>query len=187
MGRHPDPARRVATLAQATDYVLANGLAGLSLRPLATALGTSTRMLLYDFGSKEQLISEVLAEARRREAALLAEHLRAVDTSRVDLLRTLWTWLTADERAPYLRLFFEVYVDATTHPGAYADGGRAMVGDWLDIIGSAFRGGPSDGVDTVTATLVIAVIRGLLLDRLAAADPERTDRALAQFAEMLER
>jgi AcrR family transcriptional regulator len=41
------------------------------LRPLAKALGTSPRMLLYDFGSKEQLIDEVLAQVRRREETLL--------------------------------------------------------------------------------------------------------------------
>src|SRR5262249_32927762 len=68
MARPPNPNRKAETLARATDYVLAHGLSGLSLRPLAAALGTSTRMLLYDFGSKEELVADVLAEARRREA-----------------------------------------------------------------------------------------------------------------------
>src|SRR2546430_12050912 len=80
VGRPPDPDRRAATLARAADYVLEHGLADLSLRPLAAALGTSTRMLLYDFGSKERLIAAVLAEARRREAALLAEQRREPGT-----------------------------------------------------------------------------------------------------------
>jgi AcrR family transcriptional regulator len=35
----------------ATDYVLEHGLLDLSLRPLAAALGTSDRMLLYHFGA----------------------------------------------------------------------------------------------------------------------------------------
>lgn len=61
---------------RATDYVLARGLAGLSLRPLAAALDTSPRMLLYDFGSKQELVSAVLAEARRRGATRLAENSR---------------------------------------------------------------------------------------------------------------
>jgi hypothetical protein len=42
-------------------------------------------------------------------------------------------------------------------------------------------------VDPATATLLIAVIRGLLLDRLAADDPERTDGALRRFTELLAR
>ena len=44
----------------ATDYVLEHGLIGLSLRPLAAALGTSDRMLIYHFGSKDELIAAVL-------------------------------------------------------------------------------------------------------------------------------
>ena len=53
--------RQVRTLDKAADYVLEHGLEGLSLRPLAAALGTSPRMLLYDFESKERLVDEVLA------------------------------------------------------------------------------------------------------------------------------
>ena len=78
MARPPDPDRRARTLADATDYVLRNGLAGLSLRPMAAALGTSTRMLLYDFGSKEKLVTEILAEARHRRTDMYKEHLSTV-------------------------------------------------------------------------------------------------------------
>ena len=73
MARPVDPTRRAATLAKAAEYVLEHGLADLSLRPLAKALGTSPRMLLYDFGSKERLIHEILAEIRRHETSLLDE------------------------------------------------------------------------------------------------------------------
>jgi AcrR family transcriptional regulator len=184
VARPADPHRRAATLAKATDYVLAHGLAGLSLRPLAKALGTSTRMLLYDFETKEQLISEVLAEARRREAAILGELQRGDETTDAGTLRAVWRWLTVEERAPFLRLFFEVYVDAMSHPDAYAEGGRPMVGDWLNYLRSRWRPEP---LDSATATLYIAVVRGLLLDRLTSADPERTDRALEHFAESLTR
>jgi AcrR family transcriptional regulator len=182
MARPPDPHRRAETLARATDFVLEHGLAGLSLRPLATALGTSTRMLLYDFESKEQLIGEVLAEARRREAALLTELQGGEDVSDAGTLRLVWKWLTAEERVPFLRLFFEVYVDAITHPERYADGARPMVGDWLDFLGSRWRPKP---LDRTTATLYIAVIRGLLLDRFMSGDADRTDRALERFTESL--
>ena len=41
-------------------YVLENGLADVSLRPLAKAAGTSDRMLLYHFGSKEELVAALL-------------------------------------------------------------------------------------------------------------------------------
>lgn len=183
VARPADPERRSATLARATDYVLAHGLAGLSLRPLAAALGTSTRMLLYDFGSKERLIAEVLAEARRRLRALYADSLDAAGLTRAETVRAIWSWLTDPAQAPYLRLFFQVHVDAMARPGAYTDAGRPLVTDWLDFLGSGTR---ADRLDPATATLVIGTVRGLLLDRLTTGDPHRTDAALERFVALVD-
>lgn len=178
MGRPPQPHRRARTLAAATDYVLARGLAGLSLRPLAAALNTSTRMLLYDFGSKEKLVAEILAEVRRREEVLLADGLRDAAATPAELTRAIWTWLTEPEREPFLRLFFEVYVDAANHPERYPHDRHAIVTDWVDTLRATF------GDDRTT--VVIAVVRGLLLDRFLTGDNRRTDEALEQFARSLE-
>jgi AcrR family transcriptional regulator len=164
MARPVNPTRRAEVLAAAADYVLAYGLAGLSLRPLAKALDTSPRMLLYDFGSKEQLVADVLAEIRRREERLL--------DAEVHTLEDVWKWISAPEREAFLRLFFEVYVDAMKRGDA-----SPFVEDWLAFLSSR--------VDEATATLLIAVIRGLLLDRLATGDKKRTDAALALAARTL--
>jgi AcrR family transcriptional regulator len=185
MARPADPSRRAATLAAATDYVLEHGLAGLTLRPLASALGTSTRMLLYDFASKEELIMAVLAEVRHRESGLLADYVTVTGSSGAELIRTVWDWVSSAERAPFMRLFFEVYVEAMVNPGAYSDQGRATVTEWLGQFGAALAG-PAGRADSASATLVIAVLRGLLLDRLSTSDQRRTDRALEQFARLLE-
>lgn len=66
-----DTRRRAALADAATDYVLEHGLIGLSLRPLAAALGTSDRMLLYHFGSKDDLIAAVLLTSNDRSVAVL--------------------------------------------------------------------------------------------------------------------
>jgi AcrR family transcriptional regulator len=185
MARPADPRRRAKTLAAAADYVLAHGLAGLSLRPLASALGTSTRMLLYDFSSKEELIMAVLAEIRRREAGMLAEHVSISGAAGPELVQGVWEWASSADRAPFMRLFFEVYIDTMAHPGAYSQRGQAMVTEWLDQFGAALAGAPAGAADTASATLVIAVLRGLLLDRLSTGDQERTDRALDLFAQLI--
>lgn len=168
MARPVDPNRRAAVLEQAADYVLERGLAGLSLRPLAKALGTSPRMLLYDFESKERLISEVLAAIRRREASLLEAEVRT--------LEDVWAWIGAPEREPFLRLFFEVYVRGLGKGEA-----EPLVRDWLDFLREHW----SPPVDEATATLMVAVVRGLLLDRLATGDHARTDTALRRFAALV--
>ncbi|MGA5822905.1 TetR/AcrR family transcriptional regulator [Kitasatospora sp. NPDC094028] len=184
MGRPPDPARREATLARATDYVLAHGLTGLSLRPLAAALDTSPRMLLYDFGSKQELVAAVLAEARRRGAARLAEHLPARAASPEERLRGIWAWISAPERAPFVRLFFEVHADGLTHPENYPDQAEAITG-WFPTLGAAFHEVATGPDDTVTPTLVMAVVRGLLFDLTTTGDHDRTDRALDRFCALL--
>jgi hypothetical protein len=122
-------------------------------------------------------------EARRREAALLVELQAGPGTGSAETLAAVWEWVSAEQRAPFMRLFFETYVDAMAHPDSYAQGSRPMVGDWLEFLGSRWRPG---ALDPATATLFVAVIRGLLLDRLIAADPERTDRAFPRFTDLLE-
>jgi hypothetical protein len=125
-------------------------------------------MLLYDFGSKEQLIQDVLAEIRRREESLLEAEVRT--------LEDVWAWIAAPEREPFLRLFFEVYV------GGLGSGDAApLVQDWLDFLRERWR----PPVNEATATLMVAVVRGLLLDLLATGDRERTDAALRRFADSL--
>jgi AcrR family transcriptional regulator len=180
MARPVDPERRARTLARAADYVLEHGLEGLSLRPLAAALGTSTRMLLYDFESKERLVDELLAEIRRR----LAERLAEMQAGRGGgaTLAEIWKWASAEERAPFMRVFFETHVHALAHPEAHAERGRGMIDDWLRFLEARWEPEP---LDPATATLFVAVIRGLLLDRLTAPDPERTDAALRRFTELL--
>jgi hypothetical protein len=121
-------------------------------------------MLLYDFGSKERLVADVLAEIRRREERLFDAHVRS--------LEDVWKWIAAPEREAFLRLFFEIYVGALKRGEA-----GALVEDWLAFL--------STRVDEATATLLIAVVRGLLLDRLATGDKTRTDAALVLAARLL--
>ena len=47
-----DSARKQELLEAAYQYVLGNGLADMSLRPLAKEIGSSPRVLLFLFGSK---------------------------------------------------------------------------------------------------------------------------------------
>src|SRR3954453_9574443 len=86
--------------------VAANGLGDRSLRDLAAAVGTSHRMLLYHFGSRDGLVAAVvdLVEADQRLA--MAELAREA-TDPADLIRRLWRRVSAPEVLPFVRLFFE--------------------------------------------------------------------------------
>src|SRR3954451_19659362 len=92
--------RRPELLEQAADYVLAHGLSGLSIRPLAAALGLSHRTLLYHFGSKDELVVAVLDVIRARDQGRIRETLRRADPSTAaDLFRAAWAHFSSPERA----------------------------------------------------------------------------------------
>ncbi len=66
---HKSPRQRL--LDGAIEYVAANGMTDLSLRSLAAALGTSHRLLIFHFGSKERLWIEIVQTVEQRQIALL--------------------------------------------------------------------------------------------------------------------
>src|ERR1700750_3094361 len=107
MTRSPLPsARRQELLELAYEYVLANGLTDLSLRPLAAAIGSSPRVLLFLFGSKDGLVRALLARARDDEVSLLAT------IPPGDLAATgaaVWSWLSNPAHRPLLVLWVEAY------------------------------------------------------------------------------
>ena len=70
----PKPDRSLMLDAMA-DHVLGHGLNTASLRPLAQAAGTSDRMLIYHFGSKDALIAALLEHLAARMAAGLSSAL----------------------------------------------------------------------------------------------------------------
>src|SRR5689334_20884352 len=100
-------ARQTELLELTYAYVLTHGLADLSLRPLAASIGSSPRVLLFLFGSKDGLIRALLARAREEELALL-RHIGAA-CSLDDVVDELWTWLAADGHRPLLTLWAEAY------------------------------------------------------------------------------
>src|SRR2546430_14809307 len=86
----PDGSRREQLLDRLVAYSKTHGLSTMSLRPLAAAVGSSPRMLLYFFGSKDGLIREVHARLRREQLELVT----AAKDHPVDSLRTLWERLS---------------------------------------------------------------------------------------------
>lgn len=172
----PQPGRREELLAKLLAYSADHGLSEVSLRPLAAAVGSSPRMLLYFFGSKEGLVREVHRHARDVQLELLSEAL-ADHPDRIDALRALWQWLRDPAHHDVIRFFFESYA-RSLHGGAWEGFGEASVREWLPRLRAAL------GDSETEATLTLAALRGLVLDLLATGDAERVDAA---FEELLAR
>ncbi|RRS01868.1 TetR/AcrR family transcriptional regulator [Glycomyces terrestris] len=172
--------RRTELREAAYRYVLEHGLADLSLRPLAAAIGSSPRVLLFLFGSKDGLIRDLLARARADELALLDR--LGEPAGLAAAAARLWDWAAAPEHRPLLRLWVEAYGRSLVEPdGAWAGFAKATVDDWLAVLAAC-----EPGADPARRTLVLAVLRGAILDLLATDDAERTGAALRLHLALLD-
>jgi AcrR family transcriptional regulator len=91
--------RRQELLERAYQYALKHGLADLSLRPLAAAIGSSPRVLLFLFGSKDGLIRALLARARADELAYLEQARISQKADLADTVRVTWQWSNRPTRS----------------------------------------------------------------------------------------
>jgi AcrR family transcriptional regulator len=167
----------------AVEYALSNGIVDLSLREIAAGIGTSHRMLIYHFGSREGLLVDVVREVERRERASLTDVgvLSGADA------RRLWARLADPGLRTQERLFFEIYARALlARPGTEGFLEEALEG-WISPVATSMTSAGADP-DTarVLARLGLAVTRGLLLDLLASGDTAGTTAAFELFTSLLE-
>jgi AcrR family transcriptional regulator len=184
-------ARQAELLELAYRYALEHGLAELSLRPLAKVIGSSPRVLLYLFGSKDGLVRALLGRARVDELDMLArmrvagQHDGRPADGGADLAAVaaqLWDWLAAKDHRALLTLWVEGYSRSLTDPGGpWAGFAQATVRDWLDLLRDAQPPAVRDSAAAqASRTLVLAVLRGALLDLLATGDTDRITDAVHQ-------
>jgi AcrR family transcriptional regulator len=173
--------RKNELCAKALEYFLEHGLADLSLRPLATKTGTSARLLIYHFGSKNGLIAAVMEEARLRVQQSFSESMR--NSGNRGALKTFWSWATDARNSLFVRLFFEVQVLALQNRAAYARYLEGSSSSWLSLIEEQL---PPSRNRRSKATLCAAVIDGLLLEFLSTGDLRRTSASLDLFASLLQ-
>lgn len=177
--------RRAELTDHALDYVLAHGLVGLSLRPLAAALGTSDRMLVYHFGSKDRLVGAVLDRAQQRLAASL-EPSGPPPEDLAALVDQLWSGLRTPAAAQVTRLYLETCVLAVQDPDRWRGAPERLRGPWRTPLrdGLVAFGAAAIGADAL-ADLILDTFDGLALHRLTASDPAPVDAAAAAFGRLL--
>ncbi|MGA2965027.1 MAG: TetR/AcrR family transcriptional regulator [Terriglobales bacterium] len=184
MARPPAPHIRARLRDQAVDYVLSHGFRDLALRPLAQALKTNARMLVYHFGSREGLMREIIAGVREREDARVQAWFRAAKQPRTlsEFMRWLWQRMSARSK-PQLRLLFELYALALRHPEDYPGVLEDPLVYWKRLTKRTSRQSKADEAE---ATLLLAATRGLLLDLCATGDRARVGRAMQLLAQSVE-
>ena len=179
MPRPPDEARRTEVLDAVIAVVAAGGIGDRSLRDIAAAAGTSHRMLLHYFGSRNELLLAIVEEVERRQTAVLT----SLPDDPGDAVAAMWADLRRPELRPFERLFFECYARAAQGEVPFTRLLPGAVDGWLTAVAEVTDG----AADPALARLGLAVARGLLLDLVATGDEEGVDAAAARFAALLRR
>jgi len=182
-----DKTPREKLLDAATEYVAAHGFGDVSLRTLAGALGTSHRMLIFHFGSKDRLWIEIVHAVEQRQRERLRELMPAPGQPTREALWTWWKHISDPSLWPNERLFFELYGQALqgrAHAAGFLDG---IVEDWVEPVARAsIAQGVPESLARAQARLGVAVTRGLLLDLLATRDTEGVDQAMHALIDLYE-
>jgi AcrR family transcriptional regulator len=172
---------RERLLAAAIEYVSQHGVGEISLRGLAAALGTSHRMLIYHFGSREALLIEVIRTVEEQQRMALATILEDADMPPAEIMRRMWARVADPALWPNERLFFEVYAQAlqgSPHALPLLDG---IVDAWVEPLAALVAPDRPKDEARAEARLGVAVVRGLLLDLLATRDRAAVDAAMERY------
>lgn len=173
--------RRDVLLSAATDYALSAGLVGLSLRPVAAAVGTSDRMLIYHFGTRDGLVSAITTEASRRSVAAI-EGLAGARSVRAGV-KALWNSYQTAPLAPLLTLYCQAAATGLIGREPYRSDVRAANALWTAALADyLMRCGADPRRARRVATLVDSSLYGFFLD-LVTDRPEELERGVSDLAD----
>jgi AcrR family transcriptional regulator len=174
VARAPDLVRRQELLDAVVKECAARGIGDRSLRDIAESVGTSHRMLLHHFGSRNEMLLAIVDEVERRQRALLPE----LPTDPAAAVAAMWADLRREDLRPFERLFFECYARGVQGEQPFARMLPGAVDAWLTETRAA---------DPAFARLGLAVMRGLLLDLVGTEDHAGVDAAAQAFVELVRR
>ncbi|MBY8608749.1 TetR/AcrR family transcriptional regulator [Burkholderia arboris] len=182
------PNNAVVKILDATiAYVQEHGAGDLSLRQIADGIGTSHRMLIYHFGSADGFWEAVLREIRYREQRARPRSAPA-GTDLAESMQQTWERFSADSYLPVMRLLFTLYVKAINEPERFGDFLDDAVGGWIKHSTTSFEQAGFEREEAqVRARILLATMRGLLLNLLATGDRASTSEAMRRAAQMLAR
>lgn len=177
------PGPRAALLAKVMAYFAENGVGDTSLRTLAAGVGSSHRMLIYHFGSRDGVLTAVIDTMARRQLEEIGDYLRSPTDA--DPAEVAWhTWeRMADDASVFAPLLFEL--------SAYAMNGHEWAGQLRELVeqGTARLAryfeqlGQTPDRARLLARTAMALARGLAFDLALTGDREAADEVIGGFIE----
>lgn len=169
------------------EHLATNSVDNQSLRGIATAIGSSHRMLIYHFGSRDGLLSSVVSEVERMQRASFQVLFEGDDPdSPRALAERFWSEVvgTATKYGP---LFFELSAHAMQHRPHAVNMKSSLVEPWLQVLADELISGGMDPTRArAQARLGLAVVRGLIFDLLVSGDRSGVDDAYRLFLDIFD-
>jgi AcrR family transcriptional regulator len=162
----------------AVAAAFADGLSTLTFGRVASRLGTSDRIIVYYFPTKDELVTAVLVSLGTQLQATLASSLTSRVSGHVELACAAWPLLATTEADPIFALFFEALGLAASGRDPYRTIAPSLVEAWIDWMSTFVTGSPSRRRSEAEAA--IALLDGLLLLRQMAG-PVAAERAARQL------
>jgi AcrR family transcriptional regulator len=173
--------RKALLLDSLIAYLVRRGVADVSLRPMAAAVGTSARLLIFHFGTKERLLLEVLDEMQARLQRSLSELLQEPGPTHSAPLRLFWDWALKDANFAQLRVLYQLHILAAQDHKTYGRFLKRNSVNWLDSVQAVLK--PSQR-SPAFSTLIVAVFDGLFIEVMSTGDRRRTSAAIDEFIAM---
>jgi AcrR family transcriptional regulator len=178
MARPTRPERKAELLGAIQDYLMDKSLTQLTFRSLAEGLGMSSYVLVYHFGSRDQLINDIVVSIESRLDRLRSTDVRDIDREawRAFLLDS-WQWTMAQRNRHLTRLEFEAAAQdivAAEPRGTSREHFRMLhhqTRDWLMV-----QGIEDEFADT-DARLFTSTFYGLQFDFVVMNEPEAATQA----------
>jgi AcrR family transcriptional regulator len=168
-------------LVRIIEMVRTQGLAGFSLDNLAPQLGTSSRMLVYYFGSKDELLGRIVYALRNDIVTELENEPVGTITDAVDR----W-WNHYKDNPADMQFFFHLTSRSFEEPEKFEEFSSTAVGQWEAYFMRSLKGHVRSRQEAeAIARLVLATVRGLMADLLITADKTQAERSLTVFKELL--
>jgi AcrR family transcriptional regulator len=178
-------ARRRDLLDRVTADLAVNGLVDFSLRRAARVAGTTHKVLLYYFDGADDLLQEVIFQLRDRriDNALAAASQEPASRTLAERVRAMWPILTGEaswvlDQAIGLAMY---------DPERYAELGRGASKQYLPSLLSICPGHWSDQRKLEVAEMILAVLRGFLVDWRTSGDAEGIGAGFEALTRALER
>ena len=179
-------ARREELLTRVTDDLATHGLVDFSLRRAARAAGTTHKVLLYHFDSVDDLLAQAMFRLRERRIDNALTAVRAADyPTLAERVRAIWPILAADETG--LRVIDQAIGLVMYDPERYADLGRQTATQYLPGLLALCPDGWTDRRKFEVAEMIMAVMRGFLMDWRTTGEPARIEAGLQALARALDR